>query len=112
MGRSLFALLIYSIMAVAYYQWQFEGYEPAKLVFMFWVWLVGIVGTIALFDPNRHKHHDIKSNARLAIGVVGSAMVVVATVHAGEVIAAGLYVVAVSGLYGARLEAKKKLEGR
>lgn len=99
-----------AVLCLMFYLWQIEGLAPAGRVFMFWVWLVGILGLLVIFATPEAKDYQRERALPKIVSYGSSAAVVVATVWTGHEVAAAIYVVAVLVSYVHERQARRLAE--
>lgn len=108
--RYLVTVAINTFIGFMYYLWQFKGVEQAGNVYLFWVWFVGMVGTLAVFIPTTANDYKPRTALQHMIRFIVSPLIILATVWAGHIFAATVYAIAALAAEARHKEAKKLSE--
>lgn len=108
--KELTVLAIHVFIAGMYYLWQIEGVEQAGNVFIFYVWFIGIAGTLTVFIPATENDYTPRTVIQRVIRFAVAPLVLVGTLWAGHIFAASVYAIAVLAAEARHKEAKKLAE--
>ena len=93
--KELTVLAIHVFIAGMYYLWQMEGVEQAGNIFIFWVWFVGVAGSISIFIVPTANDYRPRTLIRGFIRFVVAPLTLLATLWAGHIAAATFYAISV-----------------
>lgn len=108
--KSLIAAAVHTFLAGMYYLWQIKGVEQAGNVFIFYVWFIGIAGTLTVFIPATANDYTPRTPIQRVIRFAVTPLVLVGTLWAGHIFAASVYAIAVLAAEVRHKEAKKLAE--
>lgn len=111
-AKAATTLAINAFILGMYYLWQFEGIEQAGNVFMFWVWFIGVVGTILVFIPATANDYMPRTAIQKVFRFIVSPLILLGTIWAGHIFAATVYAIAALVAEARRKEAKRLSEAR
>ena len=108
--RPLVTVAINTFIGFMYYLWQFKGVEQAGNVFIFYVWFIGIVGTLMIFIPATANDYMPRTAIQRVIRFVVLPSILIGAIWAGHIFAATVYAIAALAAEARHKEAKKLSE--
>lgn len=97
-------------LAGMFYLWQVKGVEQAGNVFVFYVWLIGVLGSLAVFTEPKAKDYRPRTALCTATRLIASVLVLLGALWAGHAFAATFFAVAILGGHAHRIKAKEAWE--
>ena len=94
LSKFLMAIVVDAWLVFMYYLWQINGITQAGNLFIFWVWFIGIVGTLMIFVEAKAKDYRPMPLYFKIFNRISSVAIVVGTIWAGHSIAAVFYIIA------------------
>ena len=100
-------LSVNAMLGAAFYLWQVKGIEQAGNVFIFYVWFIGVIGSMLIFSTPTANDYQPRTAVNNLSRFICSPLILIGTLWAGHIFAATVYAIAILAAHARRAKAKE-----